>query len=543
MNAAVWDGPTTLEAKGEEDTKQEDYVPDEADLMIQSLKKCYKTKLYPLEQEYKFQDFTSFPALNDSFFDAKPMVLLIGQYSVGKTTFIRYLLERDFPGVRIGPEPTTDRFMALKYGETDRTIPGPAAVSDASSPFGEATKFGMGFLSKFEVIECQSPILKKVSFIDTPGILSGEKQRTGRGYDFPEMCEWFAYLCDRIILLFDANKLDISDEMRKTIEHTRDFDDKIRVVLNKADIPTQQLIRVYGALMWSLGKVYQTPEVLRVYIGSFWDQPLKNAENTALLKLEEQDLLTDLNQLPHNAAVRKVNLMTIRTRKAILHRIILTHLKEKLPYMGAKKAKAAMVENMAKEFKEISVQYNEAKTNFPKIGLWKAQFAKVDISKYPTKKKTRKLADAANDILAKDLPKLMQMIPSETEDGKETKEQGYNPFARDAGGIEQVATWVIDKALKRKYNLDFEKLPITGGKVAGQDLKDPLLKSGLQMSQLMKLFELADLDKDGKFDADEWCVAQYLIDNLKNGNLSALPDALPDSVIPPSKRYLFQKKL
>lgn len=34
----------------------------------------------------------------------------MGQYSVGKTSFIRYLLGRDFPGQRVGPEPTTDRF-------------------------------------------------------------------------------------------------------------------------------------------------------------------------------------------------------------------------------------------------------------------------------------------------------------------------------------------------------------------------------------------------------------------------------------------------
>lgn len=28
-----------------------------------------------------------------------------------------------------------------------------------------------------------------------------------------------------------------------------------------------KLMRVYGALMWSLGKVLNTPEVVRVYIG------------------------------------------------------------------------------------------------------------------------------------------------------------------------------------------------------------------------------------------------------------------------------------
>lgn len=55
-----------------------------------------------------------------SDFDAPPTVMLLGQYSTGKTTFIKYLLETDYPGLRIGPEPTTDKFVAIMHGEQDQ---------------------------------------------------------------------------------------------------------------------------------------------------------------------------------------------------------------------------------------------------------------------------------------------------------------------------------------------------------------------------------------------------------------------------------------
>lgn len=59
--------------------------------VTEGLRQVYKTKLLPLEEAYRFHEFHS-SQLEDSDFSAKPMVLLVGQYSVGKTTFIRYLL-------------------------------------------------------------------------------------------------------------------------------------------------------------------------------------------------------------------------------------------------------------------------------------------------------------------------------------------------------------------------------------------------------------------------------------------------------------------
>jgi hypothetical protein len=49
---------------------------------------------------------------------------------------------------------------------------------------------------------------------------------------------------------------------------------QVRIILNKSDqVDQQQLMRVYGALMWSLGKVFKSPEVCKVR---------KRAANTAL---------------------------------------------------------------------------------------------------------------------------------------------------------------------------------------------------------------------------------------------------------------------
>ncbi len=160
-------------------------------------------------------------------------------------------------------------------------------------------------------------MLDSLILIDTPGVLSGEKQRLNRQYDFPSVIRWFAERADIILLLFDAHKLDISDEFKSTILSLAGNDEKVRVVLNKADmINGQQLLRVYGALMWSLGKVLPNPEVVRVYLGSFWDQPYHFRDCEALLKAEQKDLMDDLRNLPRNAAIRKINEVIKRTRMA-----------------------------------------------------------------------------------------------------------------------------------------------------------------------------------------------------------------------------------
>ena len=89
-----------------------------------------------------------------------------------------------------------------------------------------------------------------MSFVDTPGILSGSEARLERGYDLIGVLEWFAERVDRILLLFDVHQLDISDELLRCISALRGCEDKVRMVLNKADgVDPQQVIKKYTRTM------------------------------------------------------------------------------------------------------------------------------------------------------------------------------------------------------------------------------------------------------------------------------------------------------
>ena len=98
----------------------------------------------------------------------------------------RYLLGEDFTGCRIGPEPTTDKFHVLMGADSDdeddtsTTVPGNALVVDPKLPFRPLTKFGNSFLNRFQCTKQKNKLLSEITLIDTPGILSGEKQTTER---------------------------------------------------------------------------------------------------------------------------------------------------------------------------------------------------------------------------------------------------------------------------------------------------------------------------------------------------------------------------
>uniref|UniRef100_A0A8C1ICN0 EH-domain containing 2a n=1 Tax=Cyprinus carpio TaxID=7962 RepID=A0A8C1ICN0_CYPCA len=519
----------------------------EVHTVTEALKTLYQEKLLPLEKYYDFSDFHS-SSLEDADFDNKPMILVVGQCSTGKTTFIRYLLEQEYPGSRIGPEPTTDSFTAIMHGEIEGIIHGNALTVDPNKPFRKLSSFGTTFLNRFQCVHLPNRVLESISIIDTPGILSVAKRKMSRGYDFPAVIHWFAEHVDRIILLCDAHKLEISDEFSHTIMALRGNEDKLRVVLNKADmVDSQELMRVYGALMWSLGKVFCTPEVLRVYVGSFWSSPMRMTDNRKLFEQEEEDLFADIQNLPRNSALRKLNDLVKRARLA--HAYIISSLKEEMPLVFCReKKKRDLIYDLPIIYSRIQQRYRISPGDFPDCAKMQERLMSHD---FKFKAFKPKLLAGLDELLNTDIAKLMPLLSQEEEEtadqllvqggpflgsqmgpfivGNPFNHYGSNGESDNVSNVE----WVVLKD-KPKYDEIFYNLSPHEGKLSGSKVKGWMMSTHLPSSVLGRIWKLADVDRDGMLDDEEFALAGHLIEVKLEG--FGLPHELPAQLVPPSKR-------
>lgn len=243
----------------------------------------------------------------------------------------------------------------------------------------------------------------------------------------------------------------------------------------------QQLMRVYGALMWSLGKVLGTPEVARVYIGSFWDQPLRYDINRRLFEAEEQDLFADLQSLPRNAALRKLNDLIKRARLAKVHAYIIAALRKDMPSVfGKESKKKELIKNLDALYAQIQREHQISPGDFPDLKKMQETLQHHDFAKF--KAIDKRLLDKVDRMLADDIAKLMAMVPVEEQakrnEGADRIEGGafdgvmdkITPFQYKGGeGVNAGLgenEWVIAKD-RYKYDEVFDKLLPVDGKVTG----------------------------------------------------------------------------
>lgn len=367
--------------------------------------------------------------------------------------------------------------------------------------------------------------------MDTPGVLSGDKQRLGRAYDFPQVCEWFAEHADLILVFFDAHKLDISDELKEVLKVLEPHDDKIRIILNKADqVGKQELMRVYGALMWSLGKIVSTPEVPRVYICSFYNHTPSQDYCANLIDVERSDLINELRQLPMNSTTRKVNDLIKRARLARVHALIINHLRGQMPSWYGKGAKQAkLIENLVGEFTKVQQLYSIPTGDFPDIEEFCYKLKQHELGAFP--KLSNKMLTVLEEAIIKDIPDLLRQYPPVFGEFS-TSALVKNPFLSSSAEFDGQEMWRFDKidmVLSRKA---FQAQDPMNETLDGPACRAFFLQSGLPEEEMAKIWSLSDLDNDGRLTFNEFAIMLH-ITQLRIRNVE-IPEELPESMIPTS---------
>lgn len=201
----------------------------------------------------------------------KPLVLVIGNYSSGKSTFINELLGT--PVQRTGQAPTDDCFTVItkaQEGEAYSDVSGSTVVNDERLPFSSLRGFGKNFVARLVMKKVDNPLLKNMAIVDTPGMLDSVTEKD-RGYDYLGVVGEMARLADLVILMFDPHKAGTIKEtyhaIRSTLPGTTG-EDRIVYVMNRIDEceNISDLVRSYGALCWNLSQMTGGKDIPRIYL-------------------------------------------------------------------------------------------------------------------------------------------------------------------------------------------------------------------------------------------------------------------------------------
>ncbi|PIE67068.1 MAG: Dynamin family protein [Deltaproteobacteria bacterium] len=207
----------------------------------------------------------------------RPQVLVLGNYSSGKSTLINEFLGLDVQDT--GQAPTDDSFTIITHDEdepedaeirvTDQRD-GKFLLNDPEYPFETLKKHGQRFASHFKLKKVNSPFLKNLAIIDTPGMLDSITERD-RGYNYQDVIGDLAQIADLVIVLFDPHKAGTVREAHTSLRDTlpaKTFEDRVLYVLNRIDecASMTDLLRVYGTLCWNLSQITGRKDIPMIHL-------------------------------------------------------------------------------------------------------------------------------------------------------------------------------------------------------------------------------------------------------------------------------------
>merc|ERR1712012_1388983 len=226
---------------------------------LKELKKVYENSIKDLEKTYKYKELSHRHFGDPEMFN-KPLVVLMGPWSGGKSTMINYLLGNEYSkdAFKTSAEPSTGfNFNIAMYGEHSEEMEGTEIAAEWA--FSSLQKFGQEFLKKLKGKKMPNKLLEKATFAEIPGVLeTGTIRKIDRRYPFNDACQWFIDHADLIVLVYDYAKLDIGPETEALLDQLKGRESQVRIVLNKADEITAEELLKYR-VTWSGMSVLSWP--------------------------------------------------------------------------------------------------------------------------------------------------------------------------------------------------------------------------------------------------------------------------------------------
>ncbi|MFC1856719.1 dynamin family protein [Thermodesulfobacteriota bacterium] len=207
----------------------------------------------------------------------RPQVLVLGNYSSGKSALINEFLGADIQAT--GQAPTDDSFTVITHdGSIADDIhvaateerDGKYLLNDPEYPFVSLKKHGERFAAHFRLKKVNASFLKNLALVDTPGMLDSITERD-RGYDYQEVVGDLAQISDLILVLFDPHKAGTIREAHISLRETlpaHTFEDRVIFVLNRIDecASLEDLLRVYGTLCWNLSQITGRKDIPMIHL-------------------------------------------------------------------------------------------------------------------------------------------------------------------------------------------------------------------------------------------------------------------------------------
>lgn len=284
------------------------------------VREFYSDPLAPLAKQFMFRRPPTVGELR-----RPPQVLMLGNHSSGKSTFVNHLLGIEVQ--KTGVAPTDDNFTIITYGTHEADRDGPSIASNPDLPYEGLRHFGDQLVSHIRLKLQPVELLRTVTLIDSPGMIDEAKEENGRGYDFPGVVRWFAERADLVIIFFDPDKPGTTGETLQVFkESLNGIDHKLLIVLNKMD-QCQNLhdfARAYGALCWNLGKVIPRKDLPMIY-NTF--VPLEGNPKSPLpmedFERARGDLIEELRRVPMRRMDNQITQMQVFAERLRLHAFVI----------------------------------------------------------------------------------------------------------------------------------------------------------------------------------------------------------------------------